>query len=367
MNKQEKIILLIAVIVYLLAFVDFGAVEFVYNFFFGLTNVVLAFMYFFVGYFLFKLPKKYILLSVFSGIAFALSFIANIYGFRILKDNEIINLLPVPNLILLLGFLITFVVFRLKSKSFSDFKLLFFRSLIISIITSFFTYMPVSSKFYRTVMYGLHNGNTEMQYHLKAHNYIFDFEKYYKKGDCDNAILSAEKGLKFGMKWLDKDYEYFNKQIRDFIKANDFSDKAKQDFRYSIGWLTNDYDFLRIQGIITKLFEAYKCKADKEYKTQNYQEAIKNFQKALLFLDISENKSDYWKTKKVLDRKSTRLNSSHVRISYAVFCLKKKKHNKTKTARYEDLSYLSDCQHSPIPTLSRRLRAFPWLPPAREL
>src|SRR5579872_7535792 len=30
------------------------------------------------------------------------------------------------------------------------------------------------------------------------------------------------------------------------------------------------------------------------------------------------------------DRKSTRLNSSHVRISYAVFCLKKKKtHNKT--------------------------------------
>src|SRR5690554_7166364 len=28
---------------------------------------------------------------------------------------------------------------------------------------------------------------------------------------------------------------------------------------------------------------------------------------------------------KVVDRKSTRLNSSHVRISYAVFCLKKKK------------------------------------------
>src|SRR5437870_5055967 len=29
----------------------------------------------------------------------------------------------------------------------------------------------------------------------------------------------------------------------------------------------------------------------------------------------------------VLDRKSTRLNSSHVAISYAVFCLKKKKKN----------------------------------------
>src|SRR5437870_9827126 len=30
-----------------------------------------------------------------------------------------------------------------------------------------------------------------------------------------------------------------------------------------------------------------------------------------------------------LDRKSTRLNSSHVAISYAVFCLKKKKNNKS--------------------------------------
>src|SRR5690554_7256027 len=31
-----------------------------------------------------------------------------------------------------------------------------------------------------------------------------------------------------------------------------------------------------------------------------------------------------------IDRKSTRLNSSHVRISYAVFCLKKKKKKKNK-------------------------------------
>src|SRR3712207_6872058 len=34
-----------------------------------------------------------------------------------------------------------------------------------------------------------------------------------------------------------------------------------------------------------------------------------------------------------LDRKSTRLNSSHANISYAVFCLKKKKQNTT-TASY---------------------------------
>src|SRR3989442_3779987 len=49
------------------------------------------------------------------------------------------------------------------------------------------------------------------------------------------------------------------------------------------------------------------------------------------------------------DRKSTRLNSSHVRISYAVFCLKKKRNlkqvvewnNERQIAIYVTLSYSS--------------------------
>src|SRR5260221_9529904 len=39
------------------------------------------------------------------------------------------------------------------------------------------------------------------------------------------------------------------------------------------------------------------------------------------------------------DRKSTRLNSSHTVISYAVFCLKKKKENKKGTIKYCNSSY----------------------------
>src|SRR5690554_7015042 len=44
------------------------------------------------------------------------------------------------------------------------------------------------------------------------------------------------------------------------------------------------------------------------------------------------------------DRKSTRLNSSHVRISYAVFCLKKKKkkQNKNKLRGTEISSHFND-------------------------
>src|SRR3989442_11315891 len=46
----------------------------------------------------------------------------------------------------------------------------------------------------------------------------------------------------------------------------------------------------------------------------------------------------YSSKKRLSDRKSTRLNSSHVRISYAVFCLKKKK--KTKSS-YSEISFMS--------------------------
>src|SRR3989475_3573110 len=38
------------------------------------------------------------------------------------------------------------------------------------------------------------------------------------------------------------------------------------------------------------------------------------------------------------DRKSTRLNSSHSQISYAVFCLKKKKNNKVSPPKQNDLT-----------------------------
>src|SRR5438874_10619036 len=46
----------------------------------------------------------------------------------------------------------------------------------------------------------------------------------------------------------------------------------------------------------------------------------------------------------VLDRKSTRLNTSHVEISYAVFCLKKKKNNNKTTRTATKKTYLKNIQ-----------------------
>src|SRR5690606_41969087 len=60
--------------------------------------------------------------------------------------------------------------------------------------------------------------------------------------------------------------------------------------------------------------------------TQNLQSVTYDSAEAMTW-DESEDLSKSWqiqRTGRFKDRKSTRLNSSHVKISYAVFCLKKK-------------------------------------------
>src|SRR5438034_8582164 len=53
-----------------------------------------------------------------------------------------------------------------------------------------------------------------------------------------------------------------------------------------------------------------------------------------ILLDRATNTTSVWNNL-TIDRKSTRLNSSHTVISYAVFCLKKKK-KKTKNKKITD-------------------------------
>ncbi len=219
MKKTEKIFLVTSVIIFGLTFFNFG----IKNAVFTLILLVLAGFYSIGAYRLFSLPKKYSFLSVFSGIAFALSFIAIIYGFYINKNAVIIKLLPLPNLLLFSGLLVVFFLFKIKKKNFNIFQSIFIRSVIIALVASFFIYLPVSSKFYRTIMYGMNNGNWKIRHNLEAHHYVYEFEKYHKEGDCDKAIESVENSLKKAMSWIDKDYNRFSKQLNDYINQNSFT------------------------------------------------------------------------------------------------------------------------------------------------
>src|SRR5690554_7209289 len=88
-------------------------------------------------------------------------------------------------------------------------------------------------------------------------------------------------------------------------------------------------DFLRKQGINVFPGGTLLEVAVLQNKTGPFFEFV--YQLGFNFLEISDGSITMEKTvrgkliSEGRDRKSTRLNSSHVRISYAVFCLKKKK------------------------------------------
>src|SRR5947208_7398490 len=80
----------------------------------------------------------------------------------------------------------------------------------------------------------------------------------------------------------------------------------------------------------TTLFRSQKCQQfERCFITQMHQRAHESdiiiVNHHLFFADLAVKDEEFGG---IIDRKSTRLNSSHQIISYAVFCLKKKKKKK---------------------------------------
>src|SRR3712207_8673519 len=74
-------------------------------------------------------------------------------------------------------------------------------------------------------------------------------------------------------------------------------------------------------------FRSFAREAIKEFSRREADETVlEGLLERLSYIGFSfDDKDGYGKLSKALeDRKSTRLNSSHANISYAVFCLKKK-------------------------------------------
>src|SRR5690554_7206567 len=71
--------------------------------------------------------------------------------------------------------------------------------------------------------------------------------------------------------------------------------------------------------------KAWEAVSERIIDNDFYQQNHRLIYRAIEQLVAEEQFVDLVTVAAKLDRKSTRLNSSHVRISYAVFCLKKKK------------------------------------------
>src|SRR5690554_7443243 len=101
-------------------------------------------------------------------------------------------------------------------------------------------------------------------------------------------------------------YGLIGKNIDYSFSKNYFNNKFKKEGIENAQYINFDIDNI---GKLNNIFKQ---------KNQGYNVTIPYKEAVIPYLDALNNHAD---------RKSTRLNSSHVRISYAVFCLKKKKKN----------------------------------------
>jgi len=122
--------------------------------------------------------------------------------------------------------------------------------------------------------------------------------------------------------------------------ANDHLKKDLKDILKIKGKVTKERP---VKGLIKKeafirFIENYKYANDRALmlKTEhaidfvNFEEPFVQAIEALLELHFNKHQKQIIEWWLYEDRKSTRLNSSHLVISYAVFCLKKKKNNNRK-------------------------------------
>jgi tetratricopeptide (TPR) repeat protein len=279
----EKIITGIVVLAFITRpFVDFYALLF-------LAIFLLMLAYAVGGYWLFNPTgidkRKFI--PILSGLILASSIFTWFRTIHLRFDSTFIMTLPVLNGLLFLG-LGALMIFEKKLGGIApNIKSIFFRSLFILAITNFLAYMPISFKPYRMVAKALNKGNKELVNNILMFDYTAEFETAYKKGDCDQALLYAEKANRAGLIWLgvDEDAAVNDTVVSgmfDGIKTDSISISA-DDLRLLKKKLNDRLDkreLAKIGVTYDNLYDAYKCKARSAYDLGNYDVALRYYIKA---------------------------------------------------------------------------------------
>ena len=235
---------------------------------FALATWLLAIFYLIGGYWLLNTKNHdKSLLPIISGIAFAASLLVLPHAIRVHK-TPLFKILPLANIALCIGLSIFLIIRRKQKENKSYYKLLFIRSFIILFLVSFFTYVPISFKPYRSILLAINNGNTNLMSNILMFEYTYKFEDAYANGDCDLAIENAEIANSEGEGWLGIATE---------------EDKEKNGFLLH-----------KISGTYRNLFDAYKCKADDLYDLNQYEQALTYYIKADEVLNYGLLEGEYW-------------------------------------------------------------------------
>src|SRR5690554_5641636 len=164
--------------------------------------------------------------------------------------------------------------------------------------------------------------------------------------------LKNNMDIRIALKQMDIAQAYFNQGKAGFLPSlNLNATAAHQEFSDNgqFGGQVSSANQFEIAGGLSWEADIWgKIRSNKRASEANYLQSVAAHQAVksrlianiasvyyqLLALDEQIQVTEATIKTRSKDRKSTRLNSSHVRISYAVFCLKKKKKNKSITNIY---------------------------------
>ena len=257
MKRYEKILLIIFGVVFALQLFVIPLTTALFAF----TTWILCASYIIGGHWLFKAKEnKKTSLCISAGIVLGVS-LANLPYLIWLFKGTYVYFLPIANGLLCLYLLGYLFVKRKSEKDLGSIKLIFIRSLIILTVSSFFTYIPITFKPYRSVVYALNNGNDRTQANIRIFDYTAEYEDALKNDECEKAIHYALKAEESGRIWLGipLEYVYGTSEKEGFISAQDYLIRSQL-------W--------KMSGAYTNLYKAYNCKADDHYEKLQYEKAL---------------------------------------------------------------------------------------------
>lgn len=296
MKKYEKILLaLLCVLILATLLLPSSIYLFVPTFF---TIWLLGLSYFLGGHSLFYIAKeKEAYLPLFAGLSYGPAVITLSLSITLQQPDYFVYF-PIPTLLLTVGLAIYILLKRKKGGIDKEIRMIFYRGLVLSLISSFFLYIPTSFTPYRKVLLALNSGDSNIAINIAMMDAAMESEAAFNKGDCEAAISYALASYQQGKRLIEtteteEEIKQNRTSIFNTLKQEDiieFSDEARQ----MLSEYQGEDHLYPINLTYINLYKAYICKGQGYYDQQQYQEALANFLTAYQYLTTPTIKSFYY-------------------------------------------------------------------------
>ena len=226
-----------------------------------ISTFILSLVYIFGGFYVLSHQNDKNYINILAGII--LGSALGVFAFSLSLPISIFKKVLVSINIIFAITLIGLWIYK-KSDFKKQLKYILYRSVVIAILTSFFTFSSIHFYLYRNILLRMVTPDSNLHYNFLMFEKISEYKNSMTLKNYDQAIIEAKDAIEYGKKWKDYDIAYY------------------QDF-------SGAYEFLA---------NAYIENGDKHYNANNFVTALSNYKKADSILAHKEHQPHYVKSNK---------------------------------------------------------------------